>query len=202
MEKEQYQVDDSNVDDSTASNEEQNYEQNDSTGENESTEGAQKSDHSGAETPDQRLARLKRQYERELKKQGKESGQESRKEGHESGKESSQKDSVDEKYLKLDLKTEGIKDTKEQDVVLTYIREAKLLGRDVDVATALQSPVVREDIEKIRKKNAVPKPSSRTNGGASNSIEYYAAQIKKGAMRLTDISDAETRKALTKMKIF
>lgn len=198
MEKEQNNVEESNVDESTTSNEEQNYEQDDSTGESEGAEEAQSDHKPNTETSDQRLARLKRQYERELKKQGKEGGQESRKESEESG----QKEGVDEKYLKLDLKTEGIKDAKEQEVVLSYIREAKLVGRDVDVATALQSPVVREDLDKIRRTKSVPKPSNRTNGGASNSAEYYAAQIKKGAMRLGDVPDAAMRKELTRMRIF
>lgn len=170
------------------------YGEDDSTSEDETTsseqDGEQSSTKNTSETPEQRLARLKRQYERELKKQGQESGKESHSKGDKEGQ-------VDEKYLRLELKTEGVKSTKEQEVVLNYIKEKALLGQTVDVTTAMNSLVVREELEKIRRTESVPRPSSRTSGGASASIDYYISQIKKGNMRLADVPDRDMRKKIS-----
>ena len=162
------------------------YEEDDSAGEDETTSEAQSSNQSRSETPEQRNARIKRQVEREAKKQGisvEEYLGISRKEG---GQETSQ---VDEKYDRLELKTEGITDTKEQDIVLDYARY-----KGISVAEAAKKPVVKAEIAELRVKSSTPKPSTRTNGGAATSKEYYIRQIKAGNMRLTDIPDREMRK--------
>lgn len=174
--------------------------ENDSTGEDESSSSEQGGDKPRSETPEQRQSRLKRQIERDAKKAGlsveEYLGLGGKKSGEEGGKE------VDSKYLRLELKTEGLKSTKEQDIVLNYIQEAKLIGKTVDVETALKSLVVREALAEVRRVESVPKPSSRTNGGASDSLDHYARMIKAGKMRLNDVPDAEMRKRLTKAKIF
>ena len=136
------------------------------------TEGSkQQSGEKSGETPEQRRARIKRQYEREFGKQGQEGSKESSKE---SGKE------VDERYSRLELKTEGVISKKAQDVVLEYVREARLIGKDVDVVSALKSNVVKEAIAEIEKKTAVPPPSKRINAGATDSFEYWVAQARIG----------------------
>lgn len=158
------------VDETTSDDLEVNETSDESTGEGEVEEEAPSKEQRSTETPEQRRARIKRQYEREFGKQGKESSKE----------ESSKKEVGDDRYERLELKTEGITSKKAQDVVLDYIKEAKLIGRDVDITTALKSSVVKEAIAEIEKKTSVPPPSKRTNAGASDSFEYWAAQARKG----------------------
>lgn len=129
-----------------------------------------------AETSEQRTARLKRQVEREAKKQGisVEDYLGIKKESHASP----------EEIQRLELKTEGVKSKKEQDVVLNYIREKKLLGHTVDVETALTSLVVKEELANIRKSDNTPKPSTRPNQvGGEKTLEQYAEMMKKGRTR-------------------
>lgn len=152
------------------------------------TEGSKQQ---SGETPDQRRARIKRMYEREFGKQGSESGQ---KGSEESGKEVS-----DERYSRLELKTEGITSKKAQDVVLEYIKEAKLIGKEVDIASALKSNVVKEAIAEIEKKTAVPPPSRRTSSGASDSFEHWVGQARKGNFPR---GDREMMAKLKKARIF
>ena len=195
MEEEQNKVVDSaDTTTSESNNSEDSYEQTNSDGESESEASSESGEQRSTETPDQRLSRLKRQYERELKKQGVSNSQESQEEGQESRQASNSQ--IDEKYLVLDLKTEGIKDAKEQQVVLDYIRESKIIGKDVDVSTALKSAVVREELDGLRKRKSTPAPSTRTNGGASDSMQYYVSQIKRGNMSLKDVPDASMRKQI------
>lgn len=118
------------------------------------------------ETPDQRRARIKRMYEREFGKQGSE--------GSQKGSEESSK-VEDERYTRLELKTEGITSKKAQDVVLDY---AKYKG--IDALDALKSPIVRAELAELEKKTSAPAPSKRTNAGASDSFEYWVAQARKG----------------------
>ncbi len=115
-------------------------------------------------------------------------------------KKDTEKDSS-ENYQRLDLKTEGIKDKKEQDIVLDYIKEKSLLGEKVSVPEALGKMVIKEALTEIRSKN-VPAPSTRTSGGANDSYEYYAKNIKAGKLRLTDVADGAMRQRLMKGKIF
>lgn len=155
---------------------ETNYE---STGENETSQeeqGSEQQPTTKSETPEQRSARIKRQVEREAKKSGV-SVEEYL--GIKSEKGSQEGDQ--EKWTRIELKTEGIKSKKEQDVVLNYIKEKKLLGHDIDVETALTSMVVKEELSNIRKADATPKPSSRTGQvGGEKTIEQYAELMKKG----------------------
>lgn len=177
----------------TATTEDNNesYEQDDSTGEGESEAQSESGEQRTTETPEAKLARLKRQYEREAKKQGAESGTES--------KESTKEVNQEEKYQRLELKTEGIKGTKEQDVVLNYINESKLLGKDVSVESALKSLVVKEALADIKAKSSVPSPSKRTGTGQNDSFEYWVAQAKKGNFPR---SDRAMMRRLEKARIF
>lgn len=152
-----------------------------STGEDEAEEteqGGEQRSSTKSETPEQRSSRIKRQVEREAKKAGI-SVQEylgiKGEEGSEAEKEERQR---------LELKVEGVKAKKEQDVVLNYIREKQLLGHTVDVEKALTSMVVKEELANIRKADATPKPSSRTaQVGGEKSLEQYAEMMKKGKTR-------------------
>lgn len=153
----------------------ESYEQDDSDSEGESTEAPQSSEQRTAETAEQRTARLKRQIEREAKKAGV-SVEEylgiSRKEG---GKESEEVDSYAEKYNRLALKTEGITDKSEQDIVLDYAD-----WKGIDVEEALKSPVVKAEIKELRDKASTPRPSSRTSKSGSSSVDSLVARYKAG----------------------
>ena len=118
------------------------------------------------ETPDARRARIKRQYEREFGKQDSEGSQEGSKE---------KEVGSDERYQRLELKTEGITSKKAQDVVLEYAR-----FKGIDPVDALKSPIVKAEIAELEKKTSVPPPSKRTNAGASDSFEYWVSQARKG----------------------
>jgi hypothetical protein len=165
------------------------YEETDSTGESEAEETSESSEQRSVETPEQRNARIKRQLERAAKAARKEGlpveeylGIKSEK----GSKESTQE--VDEKYLRLDLKTEGIKSKKEQDAVLNYIREKKLLGHTVDVETALKSLVVKEELTSIRNASATPRPSARPGQvGGERTAEQYAQLVSKGKIRMAEV---------------
>lgn len=177
MEQEDTQVVDSA--ETTTNDLEVNDNQNDdSSGESDAAEEKSETKQQSNETPDQRQARLKRQIERDAKKAGvtveEYLGLKSQKGGEE------KEVGGDERYTRLELKTEGITSKKAQDVVLEYIKEAKLIGKDVDIASALKSNVVKEAIAEIEKKTAVPPPSKRTSAGASDSFEYWKAQARKG----------------------
>jgi len=103
----------------------------------------------------------------------------------------------DDRVNRIELKAEGIKDKKAQDVVLEYIAEKKVLGKEVDIETALKSVAVKEALQEIKAKN-VPPPSTRTAGGASDSIAYWIQETKKGNFP----TDPAIRKQLRGMKIF
>jgi len=105
--------------------------------------------------------------------------------------------SSDERYDRLELKAEGIKDKKAQDVVLEYIAEKKVLGKTVDIETALKSVAVKEALQEIRTKN-IPPPSTRTTGGASDSLDYWIRETKKGNFP----TDPAIRKQIRSMKVF
>lgn len=94
----------------------------------------------------------------------------------EQGKEGSKEDAnLDEKYARLDLKTEGVTSKAEQDVILEYAE-----WKGIDHSEAMKSPAVKAELAELRKKESVPAPSSRTSNGSNNSFEYWAAQAKKG----------------------
>lgn len=138
------------------------------------------------ETPEQRRARIKRMYEREFGKQGSEGGQK--------GSEEGSKVEGDERYARLELKTEGVTSKKAQDVVLEY---AKFKG--IDALDALKSPIVKAEIAELEKKTSAPAPSKRTNAGASDSFEYWVSQAKKGHFPTGDKAMMER---LKKARIF
>ncbi len=156
-----------------------NYEINSATeseGETEQT----KSDRQ-PETPEARRARIKRQYEREF--------------GKEASKESPKEEVSDERYLRLELKTDGITSKKEQDIVIDY---AKYKG--IDVSEAMKSPVVKAELAEYRAKASVPPPTTnRTGTGASNSLEYWIKEARKGNFPR---NDKEMMKQLAKARIF
>ena len=138
-----------------------------STGEDEAKETSESGEQRKTETPEQRRARIKRQYEREFGKQDKGESKE--------GSEETSKVDGDERYARLELKTEGITSKKAQDIVLEY---AKWKG--IEPTDALKSPIVKAEIAELEKKTSAPAPSKRTNTGASDSFEYWVAQAKKG----------------------
>lgn len=145
-----------------------------------------------SETAEQRRARIKRMYEREFGKQDKDDGE---KGGQESGKESHKEAKVDdERYARLELKTEGITSKKAQDVVLEYAR-----FKGIEVEEALKSPIVRGELAELEKKTSAPAPSKRTSAGASDSFEYWVAQAKKGNF---PTNDSEMMAKLRKARIF
>jgi hypothetical protein len=148
-----------------------NNSQDESIGEDEVAKTTEGSKQPSGETPDQRRARIKRMYEREFGIKDKGSSKESGKEGSE---ESSKVD-ADERYSRLELKTEGVTSKKAQDIVLDY---AKYKG--IEPLDALKSPIVRAEMAELEKKTSVPAPSSRTNAGPSNDFAYWVAQAKKG----------------------
>ena len=106
------------------------------------------------------------------------------------------KEEVDERYERLELKTEGITNRKEQDIVLDY---AKYKG--ITATEAMESTTVKAELAELRAKN-VPAPSSRISGGKTDSYDYYAKNIKAGNLRLSDVKDAAMRQRLLKGKIF
>lgn len=171
---------------------EDNSSDDESTRESEVAKEDEGSESRKTETPDQRRARIKRQYEREFGKQDKGSS----KEGSE---ESSKEIDGDERYARLELKTEGITSKKAQDIVLEYIKEAKLIGKTVDPATALKSLVVKEAIAELEKKTSAPAPSKRTTASPSDSFEYWVAQARKGNFPRNDRAMMER---LAKARIF
>ena len=144
-----------------------NDSQDESTGEDEVAKTTEGSKQPSGETPDQRRARIKRMYEREFGKQDKGSSKE--------GSEESSKVDGDERYSRLELKTEGVTSKKAQDIVLDY---AKFKG--IEPLDALKSPIVRAEMAELEKKTSVPAPSSRTNAGPSNDFAYWVGQAKKG----------------------
>ena len=118
------------------------------------------------------------------------------KDSKKSTKKGDDKEEVDERYERLELKTEGITNKKEQDIVLDY---AKYKG--VSPVEAMQSPAIKAELAELRSKN-VPAPSSRTTSGSTDSFEYYAKNIKAGKLRLSEVPDAAMRQKLMKARLF
>lgn len=169
-----------------------------STSESEATQEAESGEQHSSETAEQRSARLKRQVERAAKQAGQTveeylgvKGQESTEKGNQEGNQEGQ---IDERYARLELKTEGITSKKAQDVVIDYAE-----WRGIDPIEALKSPIVRAELAELEKKTAAPAPSKRTNGGASDSFEHWVSQAKKGNFPL---HDREMMRKLSKARIF
>lgn len=165
------------------------------TSESEAPTEAESGEQHATETAEQRSARLKRQIERAAKQAGKSVEEFLGLKGQESSKESGQKaEDVSEKFARLELKQEGITSKKAQDVVLEYAA-----WKGIDPTEALKSPAVRAELAELEKKAAAPAPSKRTNGGASDSFEYWVAQARKGNF---PTHDREMMLKLKKARIF
>lgn len=99
----------------------------------------------------------------------------------------------DERYDRLELKTEGITVKEEQDVVLEYAKFKK-----ISVTKALNTPAVKAELRELRDKASTPAPSRRNGGGATtDSVEYWVAQYKKGGKSAPTVEmRRKVRKAL------
>ena len=95
----------------------------------------------------------------------------------ESSKEATKPKEVDreERYDRLNLKTEGIKDAKEQDVVLDYAK-----FKNITVDEALQTSAVKAELKELRTANSTPAPSSRSGTGMRDDAAHDAAMMQKG----------------------
>lgn len=125
------------------------------------------------ETPEAKRARLKRQLEQLDKKHGfKDEAGDKPQEVKEVGQ--------DERYDRLELKTEGLKDKAEQDIVLDYMRYKK-----IDVMTALNSAAVKAELREYREKASTPSPSTRT-AAPTKGVEYWVRQVDAGKANSDD----------------
>ena len=95
----------------------------------------------------------------------------------ESSKETSQPKEVDreERYDRLNLKTEGITDAKEQDAVLDYAK-----FKNITVDEALQTSAVKAELKELRTANSTPAPSSRSGTGMRDDAAHDALMLSKG----------------------
>lgn len=136
------------------------------------------------ETPEAKRARLKRQLEQLDKKHGFKDEEAPKK----------SVETEDERYDRLELKTEGIKDKKSQDAVIEYARFKK-----IDVLEALNSPAMKAELKEIQAKSATPSPSKRTGGGNTNDVAHWAEQLtRNGKSAPTPELRAEVRAYLAK----
>lgn len=157
---------------STDESNEESYETDTATeGEGSQTETVERK----PETPEQRVARLKRQLEREERKLGltsEEGGKESRKEAR---KEVDADETVVDRLDRGDLRYEGIKDRAEQDIIIEYAR-----WKNIDVLDAMNTAAVKAGLKEYRAKNATPSPSRRSVQGTRDDVAYWADQTLKG----------------------
>jgi len=117
--------------------------------------------------------------------------------GDESSKEATKPQEVDreERYDRLNLKTEGIKDVKEQDVVLEYAKFKK-----ITVDEALQTSAVKAELKELRTANSTPAPSTRTGGGMRDDLAHDAQMLEKGERLPTAERRSAARAYLAKKK--
>jgi len=80
----------------------------------------------------------------------------------------------EERYDRLNLKTEGIKDVKEQDAVLDYAK-----FKNITVDEALQTSAVKAELKELRTANSTPAPSTRTGGGMRDDAAHDALMLSK-----------------------
>lgn len=181
MSNEDYNNEEEQVEDSADLSTEDNnnsYEEDDTTDEGEGEASDESNVERKPETSEQRVARLKRQLEREERKLGiesKEDGKESRKENKPKEKQVDADDQVMERLDRGDLRYEGVKDKGEQDIIIEY---AKWKG--MDVLDAMSSAAVKAELKEYRAKSATPSPSRRTATGTRDDVAYWADQMKKG----------------------
>lgn len=164
------------------------HENTNSTGEGEAAPQTQSAEQRQPETPEAKRARLQRQLDQLNKKFPPSEDGGNRKEGAQTSEE------VKELLARQDLKLAGIADKKEQDIVMKYARTEGI----EDLEKAAKHPIVKAALDYHRAQTSTPAPSTRTGAGASNSLEYWAEQAKKGNLP----SDPDMRRQLRKMRIF
>lgn len=171
------------------------YEETNTDTEGEVTEGDSET---GDSEPDLTTDEGRKAYEAQIRKDQDKRWKDRLKDSKKSTKESDKegKEELDERYERLELKTEGITNKKEQDIVLDY---AKWKG--ISVTEATTASTVRAELAELRAKN-VPTPSTRTSKGSTDTYDYYAKNIKAGKLRLADVPDASMRQRLMKGKLF
>lgn len=161
------------VDNSAETTTQEDYESNDSndegTDQSQTQETGEGDKPKQTETPEQRRARIKRMYEREFGKQDDKGAKEDKGNNEESSKEG------DDRYARLELKTEGVTSKKAQDIVLEYAN-----WKGIDPVDALKNPIVKAELAELEKKTSAPAPSKRTTTGSSDDFTYWVAQAKKG----------------------
>lgn len=81
----------------------------------------------------------------------------------------------DERYDRLELKTEGITSKAEQDEVLSFAK-----FKNIPVLEAMKAPAVRGILKEMRDKAATPAPSTRIAKGVDSDVSYWVRETKKG----------------------
>lgn len=157
------------TEDSSTSNEETNNEAEGETGAQ-----AEEQSERRTETPEAKRARLQRQLEQLNKKHG------FKDEGGDNKPQAQKEVGGDDRFDRLELKTEGLKDKAEQDIVLDWMRYKK-----IDVMAALNSPAVKAELREYREKASTPSPSVRT-GTQTKGVEYWARQVELGKSNSDD----------------
>ena len=158
---------------------EESYEQDDTTTEGEGEAGDESNVEREPETSEQRSARIKRQAEREAKKQGITLQEYLGIESKEGSKKPNKKEEVDsslsERLDRGDLRYEGVKDKGEQDIIIEYAN-----WKGMDVLDAMNAGAVKAELKEYRAKQATPSPAKRTSQGTRDDVAYWAEQMKKG----------------------
>jgi len=131
------------------------------------------------ETPEAKRARLKRQLEQLDKKHGFKD---------EKGTQENDKDSSDDRYDRLALKTEGIADKDEQKIVIEYARWKKM-----DVLDAVKLPAVKAELQTLRSKD-VPAPSTRTGVRTNSDDPAHLVKMYKAGKYLSPDQMRKVRK--------
>lgn len=178
---------------STQEDNNQSYEQDDSASEGESETSDESNVERQPETSEQRVARLKRQLEREEKKLGIESEKPRKKETKQDDKEVDS--TLIERLDRGDLRFEGVTDKGEQDIIIEYAS-----WKGMDVLEAINSAAVKAELKEYRAKSATPSPSKRAVQGTRDDVAYWADQMKKGNRAPTAELRTKARDYLAKNK--
>lgn len=94
--------------------------------------------------------------------------------GKEDRQESNQAQKLENDRLdRLELRTEGVQDTKEQSAVIEYAR-----WKNISVVEALNSPAMQAELKSMRDKRSTPRPSNRV-GGQERDIDWHVQQFVK-----------------------
>ena len=123
--------------------------------------------------------------------EGKDGGKENRSEG-----DSKEEVTSDDKYTRLELKTEGIKDKAQQDEVLKYMRNEGI----ANVEDALKSDYVRFKLEQVTKNQersrATQSPINRTGKPREKTGQELAKEAEAGNIPKTAFERKAALKAL------